>query len=93
MLVMGEKEFKKFVWNWVDMLDDEEQEENAEALHRSLCELFLETCDIHNVQGIIVWKGDLGCYPTELVWIEDTETFVVNALKEVGLTEEAGIQG
>jgi hypothetical protein len=87
MIVMSEKEFRMMVQDWVDMLDDEERE-NAEALHRSLCELFLETCDIHNTQGIVVWKGDMGCYPTEIIWIEDTETFVEHALKEAGLTKE-----
>jgi hypothetical protein len=87
MIVMSEKEFRMMVQDWVDMLDDEERE-NAEALHRSLCELFFETCELNNTQGIIVWKGDMGCYPTELIWIEDTETFVEHALKEAGLTKE-----
>ena len=87
MLIMSESEFRMFVQNWVGLLSKAERE-NAEALHRSLCELFLETCDIHNTQGIIVWKGDMGCYPTELIWIEDTETFVEHALKEAGLAKE-----
>jgi hypothetical protein len=84
---MSEREFRMFVQDWIGMLSKEEQE-NAELLRRSLCELFLETCELHNTQGIIVWKGDMGCYPTELIWIEDTETFVEHALKEAGLTKE-----
>jgi hypothetical protein len=92
MIVMSEKEFRMMVQDWVDMLDDEERE-NAEALHRSLCELFLETCDIHNTQGIIVWKGNMGRYPTELIWIEDSETFIEHALKEADLTEEVSGHG
>jgi hypothetical protein len=87
MLIMSESEFLMFVKNWVGLLSKAERE-NAEALHRSLCELFFETCELNNTQGIIVWKGDMGCYPTELIWIEDTETFVEHALKEAGLTKE-----
>jgi hypothetical protein len=87
MIVMSESEFRMMVQDWVGMLSKEEQK-NAEALHRSLCELFFETCEIHNTQGIIVWKGNMGRYPTELIWIEDAETFVEHALKEAGLTEE-----
>ena len=87
MLIMSESEFRMFVQNWVGLLSKAERE-NAEELHRSLCELFFETCELHNTQGIIVWKGDMGCYPTELIWIEDTETFVEHALKEAGLTKE-----
>jgi len=92
MLIMSEREFRMFVQDWIGMLSREEQE-NAELLHRSLCELFLETCEIHNTQGIIVWKGDMGCYPTELIWIEDTETFVEHALREAGLTKEVSGHG
>jgi hypothetical protein len=80
------------VQDWIGMLSKEEQE-NAELLRRSLCELFLETCEIHNTQGIIVWKGDMGCYPTELIWIEDAETFVEHALREAGLTKEVSGHG
>ena len=86
MIVMSEREFRIMVQDWVGMLDDEERE-NTEALHEALRELFFLTCE-HNTQGIIVWKGDMGCYPTELIWIEDTETFVEHALKEAGLTKE-----
>jgi hypothetical protein len=92
MLIMSEREFRMFVQDWIGMLSKEEQE-NAELLRRSLCELFLETCEIHNTQGIIVWKGDMGCYPTELIWIEDAETFVEHALREAGLTKEVSGHG
>jgi alkyl hydroperoxide reductase subunit AhpC len=84
MIVMSEREFRMMV----GMLDDEERE-NTEALHEALRELFFVNCE-HDTQGIIVWKGDMGCYPTELIWIEDSETFIEHALREAGLTEEAG---
>jgi hypothetical protein len=87
MIVMSESEFRMMVQDWVGMLSKEEQE-NAEVLQRALCELFFETCELNNTQGIIVWKGDMGCYPTELIWIEDSETFIEHALKEAGLTKE-----
>jgi len=86
MIVMSEREFRMMVQDWVGMLDDEERE-NTEALHEALRELFFVNCE-HDTQGIIVWKGDMGCYPTELIWIEDAETFVEHALKEAGLTKE-----
>jgi hypothetical protein len=86
MIVMSESEFRMMVQDWVGMLDDEERE-NTEALYEALRELFFLTCE-HNTQGIIVWKGDMGCYPTELIWIEDSETFIEHALKEAGLTKE-----
>jgi hypothetical protein len=87
MIVMSESEFRMMVQNWVGMLGKEERE-NAEVLQRALCELFFETCELNNTQGIIVWKGNMGRYPTELIWIEDSETFIEHALKEAGLTEE-----
>jgi hypothetical protein len=87
MIIMSESEFRMFVQDWVGMLSKEERE-NAEVLHRALCELFFETCELHNTQGIIVWKGNMGRYPTELIWIEDSETFIEHALKEAGLTKE-----
>jgi len=92
MIVMSENEFRMMVQDWVGMLSEEERG-NDEALHRALCELFFETCELNNTQGIIVWKGNMGCYPTELIWIEDSETFVENALREVGLAEEVGGHG
>jgi hypothetical protein len=92
MLIMSESEFRMFVQDWVGLLSEAERD-NAEALHRSLCELFFETCELNNTQGIIVWKGSMGRYPTELIWIEDSETFVEHALREAGLTEEAGGHG
>jgi hypothetical protein len=87
MIIMSESEFRMFVQDWVGMLSKEERE-NAEVLHRALYELFFETCELHNTQGIIVWKGNMGRYPTELIWIEDSETFIEHALKEAGLTKE-----
>jgi hypothetical protein len=87
MLIMSEREFRMFVQDWVGMLSEEEQE-NAESLHRALCELFFETCELNNTQGILVWKGNMGYQPTELIWIEDADTFVECALKEAGLTKE-----
>jgi hypothetical protein len=92
MIVMSESEFRMMVQNWVGMLGKEERE-NTEVLHRALCELFFETCELNNTQGIIVWKGNIGRYPTELIWIEDTETFVEHALKEAGLTKEVSGHG
>jgi hypothetical protein len=86
MIVMSESEFRMMVQNWIGMLSKEERE-NAEVLLRALCELFFETCELNNTQGIIVWKGNMGRYPTELIWIEDSETFIEHALK-TGLTEE-----
>jgi alkyl hydroperoxide reductase subunit AhpC len=90
MIIMSEREFRIMVQDWIGMLDDEERE-NTEALHEALRELFFVNCE-HDTQGIIVWKGDMGCYPTELIWIEDAETFVEHALK-AGLTEEARSHG
>jgi hypothetical protein len=87
MIVMSESEFRIMVQDWVGLLSKEDRE-NTEVLHRALCELFFETCELNNTQGIIVWKGNMGRYPTELVWIEDAETFVEHALKEAGLTKE-----
>jgi hypothetical protein len=87
MLVMSESEFRLFVQNRVSLLG-EAGREITEALRRSLSELFFEACEFHNTQGIIVWKGSIGYYPTELIWIEDSETFVEHALKEVGLTKK-----
>jgi hypothetical protein len=89
---MSDNEFRWMVKNWLRLLVDRERE-NPEALRNSLCELFFETCEINNTQGIIVWKGNMGCYPTELIWIEDSETFIEHALKEAGLTEEVGGHG
>jgi hypothetical protein len=87
MIVMSESEFRMFVQDWVGLLSKAERE-NAEVLHRALCELFFETCELNNTQGIIVWKGNMGRYPTELIWIEDSETFIEHALREAGLTKE-----
>jgi hypothetical protein len=87
MIVMSESEFRMMVQDWVGMLSKEERE-NAEVLQRALSELFFETCELNNTQGIIVWKGNMGRYPTKLIWIEDSETFIEHALKEAGLTEE-----
>jgi hypothetical protein len=92
MIVMSESEFRMFVQDWVGLLSKAERE-NAEVLHRALCELFFETCELHNTQGIIVWKGNMGRYPTELIWIEDSETFIEHALKEADLTEEVSGHG
>jgi hypothetical protein len=86
MIVMSENEFRMMVQDWVGLLGNAERE-NTEALHEALRELFFLTCE-HNTQGIIVWKGNMGRYPTEIVWIEDAETFVEHALKEAGLTKE-----
>jgi hypothetical protein len=92
MLIMSESEFRMFVQDWVGLLSKAGRE-NSEVLHRALCELFFETCELNNTQGIIVWKGKMGRYPTELIWIEDSETFIEHALREAGLTEEAGGHG
>jgi hypothetical protein len=35
----------------------------------------------------------MGCYPTELIWIEDSETFIEHALREAGLAEKVGSHG
>jgi hypothetical protein len=80
------------VQNWVGLLDNAERE-NTEVLHDALRALFFETCELNNTQGIIVWKGNMGRYLTELVWIEDAETFVECALKEAGLTKEVSGHG
>jgi hypothetical protein len=87
MIVMSENEFRMMVQNWIGLLSKAERE-NTEVLHRALCELFFETCELNNTQGILVWKGNMGYRPTELIWIEDADTFVECSLKEAGLTKE-----
>ena len=92
MLVMSENEFRMMVQDWVGLLSKAERE-NTAMLHRALYELFFATCELNNTQGILVWKGNMGRYPTELTWIEDAETFVEHALREAGLTEEVSRYG
>jgi len=87
MIVVSDNEFRWMVKNWLRLQVDRERE-NAEALRNSLRELFFEICELNNTQGILVWKGDMGYQLTELIWIEDAETFVEHALKEAGLTKE-----